>query len=438
MNEVWEKIYKAYVFSLPLMIMDATMRVSTNSEEPDGSGKAPANRWMHAKELANASFRQVVTPNVDTIYSQIFIDLSKEALVLHKPSVSRYVMLQIMDAWSDTVAVLGTGGDTDDERTYLLTGPGFCGEIPAGMTQVRIPTSIAWLLGRVICYGPDDMDNIYRLQQEMDVKPLSVWQSGGELPKGKYDPDNEGTPIRMVLSMGPAEYFDRVNRLMIDNPPYAEDGPMLEEIAQIGVGPGLTFDPEILGEDALAKWKNMLAGLVKELMAKNAGFMVKNRSFQFFGAPISRFGTEYEYRCLIAIGGFGANPVDVAVYMKSDTDDTGAALNGINSYVMHIDAVEMPPCKEKGFWSVTAYNSDDFLIDNPIDRYAVSNRTAFEKNQDGSVDIYIQKDEPKGHISNWLPVAEDGFHLFLRIYRPEDTVLDGSWPAPMIRRVQDV
>lgn len=432
MNEVWDKIYKAYIFSFPLMIMDATMRVSTNTADPGVPGKAPANSWMHAKELACASFRQVVTPNVDTIYSQIFIDLSKDALVLHKPAVSRYVMFQIMDAWSDTVAILGTGGDTDDEHTYLLTGPEFSGEIPAGMTQVRIPTCMAWLLGRVICYGPDDMDNIYKIQEEMDVKPLAVWKSGGELPKGKYAPENEGTPIRMVFSMGPAEYFRRVNKLMTDNPPYAGDAPILKEIAQIGVGPGLTFDPRILGTDAAENWKHMVGGLVKELVAKNARFMVKNKSFQFFGAPISRFQTEYEYRCLIAIGGFGANPVDVAVYMKSGTDDTGAALNGRNRYVMHIGAGKMPPFKEKGFWSVTAYNDDDFLIENPIDRYSIGNRTPFEKDEDGSVDIYIQQDEPEGHLSNWLPVAGDGFHLFLRIYRPEDSVLDGSWAAPSI------
>ena len=433
MNEVWEKIYKAYIFSFPLMVMDATMRVSTNTVEPGAPGKAPANRWMHAKELACASFRQVVTPNVDTIYSQIFIDLSKDALVLHKPAVSRYVMFQIMDAWSNTVAILGTGGDTDDEHTYLLTGPNFCGEIPSGMTQIQISTCIAWLLGRVICYGPDDMGNIYKIQEEMDVKPLAVWKSGSELPKGKYDPNNEGTPIRMVFSMGPAEYFNRVNKLMIDNPPYAEDAPILNEIAQIGVGPGLTFDPVILGKDAAENWKHMVGGLVKELAAKNTGFMVKNKSFQFFGAPISRFKTEYEYRCLIAIGGFGANPVDVAVYMKSGTDDTGMVLNGINRYVMHIEAGEMPPFKEKGFWSITAYGDDDFLIENPIDRYAVSDRTAFEKNEDGSVDIYIQKDEPEGHITNWLPVTGDVFHLFLRIYRPDDSVLDGSWAAPSIK-----
>ena len=110
----------------------------------------------------------------------------------------------------------------------------------------------------------------------------------------------------------------------------------------------------------------------------------------------------------------------------------GAALSGRNRYVMHIDAGKMPPFKEKGFWSITAYNDDDFLIDNPIDRYSVSNRTPFEKNEDGSVDIYIQRDEPEGHISNWLPVSDEGFHLFLRIYRPEDPVLDGTWAAPSI------
>lgn len=433
MNEVWEKVHKAYIFSFPLMMMDATMRVGTNTAEAGTPGKAPANRWMHAKELATASFRQVVTPNVDTIYSQIFIDLSKDAMVLHKPAVSRYVMFQLMNAWSDTVAILGTGGDTDDECTYLLTGPDFCGDVPSGMTQVRINTCIAWLLGRVICYGPDDMDNIYRIQEEMDVKPLAVYRSGGEPTRGNYDPKNEGTPIRMVFSMGPAEYFDRVNKLMANNPPYAEDAPILKEIAQIGVGSGMTFDPSILGKDAAENWKRMVGRLTKDLVAENAGFMVKNKSFQFFGAPISRFGTEYDYRCLIAIGGFGANPVDVAVYMKSATDDTGVALNGSNRYVMHIETAEMPPCKEKGFWSITAYGDDDFLIENPIDRYSVSDRTPFEKNEDGSVDIYIQKDEPEGHRDNWLPVSGGGFHLFLRIYRPEDTVLDGSWAAPSIK-----
>ena len=242
----------------------------------------------------------------------------------------------------------------------------------------------------------------------MDVKPLAVWKSGGELPKGSYDPDNEGVPIRMVFSMGPAEYFNRANRLMIDNPPYAADTPILKEIAQIGVGPGLTFDPRILGKDAADHWKHMVGGLAKELVAKNAGFLVKNRSFQFFGDPISRFKTEYEYRCLTAIGGFGANPVDVAVYMRSGADDTGAALHGRNKYVMHIEAGEMPPVKEKGFWSVTAYGDDDFLIGNPIDRYAVSDRTAFEKMRTGLLIFISKRMSRKGIKRTGFPYRKTG------------------------------
>lgn len=225
MENVWELVEKAYIFSFPLMIMDTTMKVSTNTVEVQDMGRAPANQWMHAKKLATSKFRQVVTPNVDTLYSQLFMDLTKEAVVLHKPAVDRYVMFQVMDAWSDTVAVLGTGGDTDEERTYLVTGPNFKGEVPEGLVQVKIPTSIAWLLGRTICYGPDDLDNIYKIQSQMDAKPLSVWQSGGEMPKGKYDPANDGVPIKMAFNQGPKAFFDRVNEMMVDNPPYPEDKP---------------------------------------------------------------------------------------------------------------------------------------------------------------------------------------------------------------------
>ena len=434
MSDNWKLIEEAYIYTFPLMIMDTTMRVSTNTVEVQDMGRAPANRWMHAKKLASSAFRQVVTPNVDTLYSQVFIDLTEDAIVLHKPAVDRYVMFQIMDAWSDTVAVLGTGGDTDDERTYLLTGPHFKGEVPEGMVEVKIPTSIGWLLGRTICYGPDDLDNIYRIQSQMDAKTLSVWKSGGEMPKGKYDPANDGVPIRMAFEQGPKVFFNRVNAMMVDNPPYPEDKPLLDRIAAIGVGPGLSFDPEVLGANGGEKWRDMIKGLTQKLVSITDGFQLQNRSFKFLGDPISRFGTEYDYRCLVAIGGFGANPVDVAVYMKSGFDDAGNVLNGKNNYIMHIEAGQMPPVKDKGFWSITAYGDDDFLIDNPIDRYSVSDRTPFEKNSDGSVDIYIQKDKPQGHEANWLPVLGEGFHLFLRVYRPEDAVLDCSWKAPSIKK----
>ena len=138
MENVWDLVEKAYIYAFPLMIMDTTMKVSTNTEEVQDMGKAPANQWMHAKKLATSKFRQVVTPNVDTLDSQLFMDLTEDAVVLHKPAVDRYVMFQVMDAWSDTVAVLGSGVDIcyprEHEKLYEeIVGSGcILSEYPPG------------------------------------------------------------------------------------------------------------------------------------------------------------------------------------------------------------------------------------------------------------------------------------------------------------------
>ena len=432
-DETWALVREAYIYSFPLVLMDATLRVGTNIEEPL-NGKAPINQAGHARTLATAKFRQVVTPNVDTLYTQIFYDLSEDALVIKKPAADRFLNFQVMDAWSDTVAILGTGADTQDERIYLLTGPDFEDDVPEGMTRVEIPTAIGWILGRTVCYGPDDLENIYDIQSQMGVRTLSLWLSGEEQPKGTYMPENDGTPIQMAITMGPKAFFDRVNVLLVQNPGYPEDAPVLEALSAIGVGPGLTFDPSILGEDAVERWKAMLSGLTAELAESSDQFLVNNGSFRFMGEPISRFGQEYDYRALVAIGGFGANPVDVAVYMKTGFDDAHEALNAENEYILHFEPDALPPHEENGFWSITAYGDDDFLIDNPLDRYSISDRSEFVLNPDGSLDLYLQSDEPAEGAANWLPVGNEGFHLFMRIYLPDTSVLDGSWKAPTLTK----
>ena len=201
-------IEQAFIFSFPLVLMDITKEVSTNTVEPSKS-KAPVNCFFHAKALATSEFRQVVTPNVDTLYSQVFFDLKDDALVVKKPYADRYLTFQIMDAWSNTVATLGTGGDTDGEKTYILTGPSFRGDIPEGMDRIEVPTSIGWLLGRTICYGAEDIPNIYKLQSEMDAETLSGFMSNGEISKGSYDASKDGVPLTIAMKLSPTEYFER-------------------------------------------------------------------------------------------------------------------------------------------------------------------------------------------------------------------------------------
>ncbi len=432
-EETWDLIRQAYIFSFPLVLMDATLRVGTNTEEV-GFGKAPINQVGHAMHLATAKFTQVVTPNVDTLYSQIFYDLRENALVIKKPAVDRYLTFQIMDAWSDTVAMIGTGADTQEERIYLLTGPGFSGEIPEGMTQISIPTNIGWIIGRTICYGPEDLENVYAVQQGMDVRTLALWQSGAGQPKGTYTAENDDVPFRMAIGMGPKAFFDRVNELLVQNPAYPEDAAVLEKISKVGVGAGLTFDASILGEDAAERWKTMLTGLTAELTVSSDKFLVNNGAFRFMGEPISRFGQEYDYRALVAIGGFGANPVDAAIYMKCGFDDAGEALSAENTYILHFEKDALPPVKENGFWSITAYGDDDFLIDNPLNRYAITDRSDFVQNADGSVDLILQAEAPAENQQNWLPVGKGGFHLFMRIYLPQDEVQNGTWKAPSLTK----
>ena len=163
--------------------------------------------------------------------------------------------------------------------------------------------------------------------------------------------------------------------------------------------------------------------------------MVKNGNFKFYGHPISHFGKEYGYRCLIAIAGFGANPVETAVYLKAEDDDSGEKLSAKNKYLLHFMPNSLPPVGEHGFWSVTAYGDDNFLISNPLNRYAISNRSNFKLNEDNSLDLILQTEEPNDNKGNWLPVGNGGFHLFLRIYRPDNSVLNGIWEAPKITKI---
>ena len=132
--------------------------------------------------------------------------------------------------------------------------------------------------------------------------------------------------------------------------------------------------------------------------------------------------------------GFGANPVSIAVYPKTDRDAQGGRLHGANRYVLRFEKDGLPPVEENGFWSVTAYDSaTNLLIDNPLDRYCINDRSAVKYNEDGSLEILVQHEPPAEESrSNWLPVNADQFHLVMRIYLPGKTVLANEWKTPVI------
>ena len=378
---VWETVSEAYIYAFPLVLTDATKTLSTNT---DGTltGRAPINQFNHAQKLADASFRTVVTPNVDTVYSQAWLDISEEPIIFFLPETDRFCNIQLLDAWTNNAAVLDKAG------AYAIALPGWEGELPDGVTRVDVPTATMWSITRTVLSGNEDLPNVYAIQEQMQLLPLSAYVQGGEYaaPQGAYEEENDFVPVNKVLSMTPAEFFNTANALMQVNPPADADEELLKYAQKLG------------------QWI-------------------------YYGKPIGDFGTEYTYRAMVALVGLGANTVDVAIYPKTAVDETGAALTGEKKYTLHFET--LPPTLEGGFWSVTAYGEDDFLIDNSIDRYCINDRSDFKLNADGTLDIILSKDAPED-TSNWLPVSDGEFHLFMRIYVPDMTALD-SWQPPVIR-----
>jgi hypothetical protein len=305
------------------------------------------------------------------------------------------------------------------------------------MQEIKSPTSRVWVLVRTLCNNQEDLENVYAIQNQMDCYTYSMYQADTteEQPDGTFKEENNYVPIEHLMSMSMETFFNTANALMINNPPADEDQTFMEQIAKINVGPGLTFDKSMFGEDADAIWKALMRDVVNLALKDSMQYMVQNGCWSFYGAPIAEFGTAYAYRALIALAGFGANPVSIAVYPKAEYDSVGERLNGANQYVLHFEKDQLPPVKDKGFWSVTVYDSsNNFLIDNELDRYCINDRSEVQYNEDGSLDIYVQAEKPLENESNWLPVTEEDFHLFLRVYLPDESVVTGQWKAPLISK----
>ena len=414
---------QAYLYAFPLVLMDATRKVSTNTETPNGP-RAPINQFIHAEKLADAASRAVVTPNVDTIYTQAFLDVGTEPMLYGVPQTDRFFNVQVLDAWTNTAAVLEAPG------LYAITRSDWQGELPEGVQRINVPTNRVWTIARIVLSGQEDLPNVRAIQDKMQLMPLSAYQMDRwTAPAGTYDPAYDFVPVQHVLALSPQEFFDTANQLMETNPPAAADAPVLRELAALHVGPGEKFDDKALGLFSGLRWKLMLLQLKGKLKAEAANYAQQMGQWIYYGDPIGDFGTAYTYRAMVALMGLGANTTDVAIYPKTDVDSTGAVLTGKKTYTLHIEAE--PPTKEKGFWSVTAYGEDDFLIDNAIDRYCVNDRSGLHRNPDGSIDIILSKEAPED-TTNWLPVGEGDFHLFLRIYKPDTAALEG-WQPPVVR-----
>ncbi len=450
-TEKEQLLEKAYVYTLPLMLIDATYQKMTNTVKPVGI-QAPANYFIHARNLANASTKEVVTPNSDTNYSQIMMDLTKDALVVRLPKTDRFCVAQTLDAWSNCIAAPDATTISGEYGYYCFTGPNFNeekdgGKITGEMTRIKCPTNQVWMLLRTICKGKDDLQNVIDIQNKMATYRLGDFENRKEYDGTgtKQEGIDNIPPVTRVLTMSIDEYFSRANQLMLINPPANADASWVSDISRINVGPGLTFDSSIFGDKKAALWKNLVGNIMPITVAKSTQFTQVNGPWTFYGKPIAEFGTEFYYRAMVAVAALAANPVSIAVYPRANTDSNGTQLYGgtgadgtYNRYKLHIDPNNWPQTKDYGFWSITLYGEDNFFYDNKDDIYNITDRTKVTHNDNGSLDIYIQHEEPaEAYRKNWLPAPADYFHLIFRIYYPVERITKNQWTMPSITLIKE-
>ena len=397
--------------------------------------------FANLREYPSAAYRDVTAPNADTLYSNAFVDVSKEPWIVSWPDMGdRYYVWEFYDAWVPVIVSPGSRTTGQKAQTYAITGPGWRGSLPEGVKEIKSPTATVWILARTYSTGtPDDYRAVWALQDQYKLYPLSAWGKTYVPPPGKLDPsvDMKRSVRDNVNALDAASYFKWMAELMKDNPPAPEDAPLVARMAKIGLVPGQSFDlgkldpavAKAIEQAPKAAWERIVA-YTKESGQVKDGWLLNLK--------VGHYGTDYMARAWLSAFGIPANPPKDAVYVVGLADADGQPLDaGHHNYVVRFKSRnDLPPTN--GFWSLTMCDSGYFFVPNALNRYTLSPRNDLKVNADGSLDLYLQKDSPgPDKESNWLPAPAGGFIPMFRLYWPKETppsVLDGSWWPPVVQK----
>ena len=429
---------EGYIYGLPIVMNYAVMNeFAVDRDNPQF--KAPFNQIKNETRVFTYKDTAVVTPNSDTPYSNVWLDLRAEPMVISVPAVDkkRYYSVQLVDGNTYNYGYIGSRATGNQPGAYLIVGPDWKGETPEGVKKVFTSTTpFSLAIFRTQLFGPEDMPNVEKVQAGYMVKPLSAFLNQPAPPAA---PKIDFLPATTAgIRTNFYEYLDAALQLV---PPSPEDKGIRARLASIGIGPGKTSEfKDLLPDRKAAVLEGMkegdaaidkfLSSGLKHINGWSVGSFFGNRAF-YNGHWLMRAGA--------AKGGIYGNDAVEATYPLTRTDASGETLDGSkHNYTLTFPAGQLPPVN--AFWSVTMYDGkSQLLIKNPIDRYLINSPMLphLKKNADGSITFYIRKDSPgKAKEANWLPAPDGPIYLVMRLYWPKETppsILppgEGTWAPP--------
>ena len=431
---------EAFIYGLPV-VMNYAVMYEFSVDKDSGQYEAPFNEINNSVNVFTYKDTAVVTPNSDTPYSMLMLDLRAEPYVLSVPAVEkeRYYSVQLCDGNTFNYGYIGSRATGNEPGDYLVVGPDWKGKTPADIKKTfQSSTQFSGVIYRTQLFNPADIDNVKKVQAGYKVQPLSAYLKQPappaapalDFPKANND----------LVKKNFFEYLDFALQFAPAGP---EEKDIREKLARIGIGPGKKFDFKDLSlEHKAAVALAMNEGDEKiEVEIAGGNKMINGWHIGSFFGDRAFFNGNWLKRAAAAKAGIYGNDAAEAVYPMAKTLAAGEALDGSkHNYTITFPAGSLPPVN--AFWSITMYDGKtQLLIENPINRYLINSPMLPEmkKNADGSLTIYIQKYSPGAEQeSNWLPAPNGPIYMVMRLYWPKTeapSILppgEGSWQPPAI------
>jgi len=436
-EQVREIAKQAYIYGYP-MVDNYRIQHSYFVDQQDPNYKGAWNQIHNVARVMTPADTAVQTPNSDTPYSFVGADLRAEPLVLDIPPIEagRYFSVQFIDAYTYNFAYVGSRTTGNGGGKYLLAGPSWHGEKPAGITEVvQSDTDFALAGYRTQLFRPDDLDNVKKIQAGYTVQPLSAFL--GQQPPAAAPKVDFATPLSVDEQKSSLKFFEELDFVLKYVPVLDSEKDLRAKFASIGIGSDGDFSAEKLSPQQRDAFQGAITDAWKEfegLQTKIDEGVVS--AGDLFGSR-ETLGDNYHYRMSSAGNGIYGNTKAEAMYPILPNDAAGAPLDGANNYVYRFAPGQLPPVH--AFWSLTMYRMpQSLLVANPINRYLINSPMLpnLKQDPDGGYTIYVQNTSPGPEKeSNWLPAPEGSFRLVERLYWPEDAALNGTWQAPKPEKV---
>ncbi len=367
---------EAYIYGYPIVESYRTMYAF--AIDRDGAEfKAPLNTLKHEANVFTPADKGVVTPNADTPYSFLWMDLRSEPVVLGVPAIEkgRYYSIQLTDLFKFNFDYIGSRVTGNGAGQYLIAGPNWTGETPTGISKViRCETEFALAIYRTQLLGPDDLENVKDIQKQYTAKTLSEF--AGE-PKPAPATETE-FPLPLSDAGPDLAFFSTLNFILQFCPPPASEQELITRLARIGVIAGKPFDVDAISPEIQEALTNGMAEGEAAITAAAAKLKVA----EVIGTR-EYLGSEYLMKRAVAAKlGRYTNSKEEALYPLYLSDAEGKPLDGsAANYVLKIGPEELPPVN--AFWSITVYDSQsNTLVPNPISRYRISSSMIDSLNRD--------------------------------------------------------